>query len=90
MATKKFRAEFLREKRDKGWVHERPISVGGMGPPTFEVVFRDTADGKHYAMHYYRDLDVGVCKFDGAKDDDLYECYEVEKKEVVAISWVKV
>jgi hypothetical protein len=90
MVTKKFRAEFLIEKRVQGWVHERPISVGDMGAPTFEVVFRDTADGKHYAMHYYRDLDVGVDTFDGAKDDDLYECYEVEKKEVVTVDWERV
>lgn len=78
------------EKRDKGWTHKRPISVGDMGAPTFEVIFRDTSDGKHYAMHYYRDTDTGIDTFEGVNNDDLFKCHEVEKKEVVAVSWVKV
>lgn len=89
MATKKFRAEFLREKCRDGWLYEQYLN-DDRGCPTFEVVFRDTADGKHYAMRYYRDNDHGIDTFDGAKDDDLYECYEVEKKEVVAVSWERV
>ncbi len=90
MATKKFRAEFLREKRDNGWVHEKPIPRGDIDAPRFEVVFRDAADGKYYAIEYYNCLDVGADIFDGASDDDLYLCYEVEKKEVVTVSWEKV
>lgn len=90
MATKKFRAEFLREKRDKGWANEKSVPRGDIDADTFEVVFRDAADGKHYAMKYYYDSDTGIDTFEGAEDGDLYKCYEVEKKEVVAVSWVKV
>jgi len=88
MPTREFRTEFLREQRNKGWINKKYIHDNN-GCPHFEVVFKDSADGKYYAMEYYDDTDHGIDTFDGDSDDRLYLCYEVEKEEVVAISWVK-
>lgn len=89
MVTKKFRAEFLKEKCSQGWLHQKYLN-DDIGAPTFEVVLRDTTDGKYYAMRYYRDSDHGIDTFEGSSNDDLHECYEVEKKEVVTVDWVAV
>jgi len=87
MPTRIFRSEFLREQRDKGWINEKYLHDNN-GYPHFEVVFKDSADGKYYAMEYYNS-DHGIDTFDGDDDDKVYECYKVEKKEVIEISWVK-
>ena len=40
-------------------------------------------------MEWYYDSDHGIDTFDGVRIDQMYECYEVVKKEVVQTAWVK-
>jgi len=88
MTTKNFRAEFLREKSSQEWLSQKYLH-DDMDCPTFEVVFRDPTDGKHYAMEYYHDSNHGIDTFDGASNDDTFECYEVEEKKTMTTEWVK-
>lgn len=85
MSARKFRAEFLQMQMNKGWVSQRYLH-SERGCPAFEVVFRDR-DGDHYAMEYYCDKDTGIDTFEGSHAHDLYDCYEVEKSEVVTRVW---
>jgi len=83
-----FRAEFLKKKRDEGWISEKYLN-DDIGAPTFEVVFYNEADGKYYATEYYNDSDHGIDSYD-CSAGQLFECHEVEKKEVTTVIWKKV
>ena len=88
MSTRNFRVEFLRQKSAEGWIDEKFLH-NDRDCPTYEVVFRDSATGEHYAMEYYRDDNHGIDTFDGMNDDHTIDCYEVRKEEVTTYAWVR-
>ena len=76
------RYELIEKKREAGEIWEQTQQAyAGQEYPDSEVVFYNEADGKHYGY-----VHEGCREYDS---NDVLECFEVVKKEVVKTTWVR-